>query len=127
VTCVNAERGSAVWSRNVGGINGIGGDAQMLAGVDASDRISAWRTADGTVAWTVEKLLYRDLSAPLALGKAFVMGDVDGMVHWFARDSGEAVLRLPTDGKAIRVAPVASGPTLLVVTSDGGLFAFRAE
>jgi outer membrane protein assembly factor BamB len=127
VACVNAERGSAVWSRNAGGISGVGGDAQMIAGLDASDRISAWRTADGTVAWTVEKLLYRNLSAPLAVGKAFVMGDLEGMVHWFARDSGEAVLRLTTDGTAIKVAPVASDLTLLVVTSNGGLFAFRPE
>ncbi|MBC7957207.1 MAG: outer membrane protein assembly factor BamB [Cytophagales bacterium] len=127
VACVNAERGSAVWSRNAGGVNGLGADEQMVAGVDASDRISAWRTVDGTVAWTVEKLLYRNLTAPLAVGKAFVMGDIEGMVHWFARDSGAAVLRLPTDGRAIKVAPVASGLTLLVVTSDGGLFAFRPE
>ena len=71
--------------------------------------------------------LYRNLTAPLAVGKAFVIGDIEGMVHWFARDSGEAVLRLPTDGSAIKVPPAASGLTLLVVTSSGGLFAFRPE
>jgi outer membrane assembly lipoprotein YfgL len=127
VACVNAERGTVVWTRIAGGVNGVGADAQMVAGVDASDRLSAWRTPDGTVAWTVEKLLYRNLTAPLAVGKAFVLGDVEGMVHWFARDSGEAVLRLPTDGTPIQVPPVASGLTLLVVTRDGGLFAFRPE
>lgn len=127
VACVNAERGSALWSRNAGGITGVGADAQMVAGVDASDRVTAWRTGDGSVAWTVEKLLYRNLTAPLAVGKAFVIGDIEGMVHWFARDSGEAVLRLPTDGSAIKVPPAASGLTLLVVTSSGGLFAFRPE
>jgi outer membrane protein assembly factor BamB len=127
VACVNAERGSAVWTRNAGGITGVGADAQMMAGVDGSDRLTAWRTTDGTVAWTVEKLLFRNLTAPLAVGKAFVLGDIEGMVHWFARDSGEAVLRLPTDGTPVAAAPVASGLTLLVVTRDGGLFAFRPE
>lgn len=127
VACVNAERGSAVWTRNAGGITGVGADAQMMAGVDGSDRLTAWRTTDGTVAWTVEKLLFRNLTAPLAVGKAFVLGDLEGMVHWFARDSGEAVLRLPTDGTPVAAAPVASGLTLLVVTRDGGLFAFRPE
>lgn len=127
VACVNAERGNVVWTRNAGGVNGVGADAQMVAGVDASDRLTAWRASDGTVAWTVEKLLYRSLTAPLAVGKAFVLGDVEGMVHWFARDTGEAVLRLPTDGSPIQTTPVASGLTLLVVTRDGGLFAFRPE
>lgn len=127
VACVNAERGSPVWTRNAGGVNGVGADALMVVGTDASDRISAWRTADGTIAWTVEKLLYRNLTAPLGVGKAFVMGDVEGMVHWFSSETGAAVLRLPTDGTPIRVTPVASGLTLLVVTRDGGLFAFRPE
>jgi outer membrane assembly lipoprotein YfgL len=127
VACVNAERGSPVWTRNAGGIEGIGADAQMLVGADASDRISAWRTNDGAPAWTIEKLLYRDLTAPLGVGKAFVIGDVEGMVHWLSRETGDVVLRMPTDGTAIRVTPAASGLTLLVVTSAGGLFAFRPE
>jgi outer membrane protein assembly factor BamB len=127
VACVNAERGSTLWSRNAGGIVGVGADSQMVVGTDASDRITGWRANDGSAVWTVEKLLYRNLTAPLVIGKAFVMGDVDGLVHWFSRDTGEAVLRLPTDGSAIKVTPVASGLTLLVVTSKGGLFAFRPE
>ncbi len=127
VACVNAERGSTLWTRNAGGIVGVGADDQVVVGVDATDRVSAWKTSDGTPAWAVESLLYRSLSAPIVLGKAAVVGDVKGMVHWFARDTGEAVLRLPTDGSAIRSAPVASGLTLLVVTSDGGLYAFRPQ
>lgn len=127
VGCVNADRGSPAWTRNASGIGGIAADAQMMVGSDASDRISAWRMSDGVPAWTVEKLLYRNLTTPLAVGKAFVMGDIEGMVHWFSRDTGEAVLRLPTDGFPIKVTPVASGLTLLIVTSEGGLFAFRPE
>lgn len=127
VACVNAERGSTIWTRNAGGLVGIGADDQMVIGVDATDRVNAWKANDGTPAWTVESLLYRNLSAPVLLGKAAVVGDLKGMVHWFARDTGEAVLRLPTDGSAIKSAPVASGLTLLVVTTDGGLYAFRPE
>jgi outer membrane assembly lipoprotein YfgL len=127
VACINAERGSVVWTRNAGGLSGVGADDQMVVGVDASDRISAWKAGDGSPAWTIDKLLYRNLAAPIVIGKAAVLGDLDGMVHWFARDTGEAVLRLPTDGSAIQVPAVASGLTLLVVTTNGGLFAFRPE
>jgi outer membrane protein assembly factor BamB len=125
VGCVNAERGASVWSKNVGGTDAIGGDAEFVFAGDASDRISAWKTASGDVAWTTDKLLYRTLSAPLAFGKSVVFGDEDGTVHWFARETGEAQLRLTTDGGAITVQPVASGNTMLVVTRKGGLFAFR--
>jgi outer membrane protein assembly factor BamB len=125
VGCVNAQNGSGLWSKNVGGIDAVGGDAQFVFAGDASDRISAWKTASGDVAWTSDKLQYRGLSAPLSVGNTVVFGDEDGTVHWFARDSGEAQLRMPTDGSAIVAAPVVAGSTMLVVTRNGGLFAFR--
>lgn len=125
VGCVNAERGASIWSKNVGGTDAIAGDAEFVFAGDASDRISAWKTASGDVAWTTDKLLYRTLSAPLSFGKSVVFGDEDGTVHWLARETGEAQLRLTTDGGAIAVQPVASGNTMLVVTRKGGLFAFR--
>jgi hypothetical protein len=49
------------------------------------------------------------------------------MVHWLSRDTGDALLRLPTDGTAVVAAPVVAGATMLVVTRAGGLFAFRPE
>ncbi|HWI12122.1 MAG TPA: outer membrane protein assembly factor BamB [Burkholderiaceae bacterium] len=125
VGCVNAQSGSSLWSKNIGGIDAIGGDEQFVFAGDATDRISAWKTASGDVAWTSDKLQYRGLSAPLSIGKTVVFGDEDGTIHWFARDTGEAQLRMPTDGSAIVAPPVASGATMLVVTRKGGLFAFR--
>ena len=77
------------------------------------------------MAWSSDKLLYRTLGSPLSVGRTLVFGDADGTVHFFARDSGEALLRMTTDGSAIVAAPVVSGTTMLVVTRKGGLFAFR--
>jgi len=37
------------------------------------------------------------------------------------------VARTRADSSAIRVTPVRAGNITLVVTSDGGLFAFRSE
>jgi outer membrane protein assembly factor BamB len=125
VGCADAARGATLWSRNVGGIQAIGGDAERLYGADAVDRITAWRTDNGDVAWSTEKLLYRGLSAPLAIGAVVVFGDSQGWVHFLNAASGEQQLRLPTDGGAVIGAPVASGQTLLVATNKGGLFAFR--
>jgi outer membrane protein assembly factor BamB len=127
VGCVDAEKGTLVWAKNIGGTDGVSADAQFVFGADASDRITAWKTGTGEVAWTSDKLQYRGLSAPLSVGKTVVFGDEDGTVHWLARDSGEAQLRLSTDGGAIVAAPVISGTTMLVVTRKGGLFAFRPE
>ncbi|RZT92518.1 outer membrane protein assembly factor BamB [Rivibacter subsaxonicus] len=127
VGCVAAERGVLNWTKNVGGTEGIAADADYVFGADASDRITAWRRASGEVAWNNDQLLYRGLSAPLAVGRTVIFGDSEGYVHFLDRTNGTVLLRLPTDGKAIVSAPVASGTTILVVTSGGGVYAFRPE
>jgi len=127
VGCANAERGTLLWSKNVGGTASVAADDQYVFGADASGRITAWRIANGDVAWTSEKMLYRGLSGPVAFGKAVVFGDVEGQVHFLARDSGQPLLRLPTDGSPVIGPPALSGSTMLVVTRAGGVFAFRLE
>lgn len=127
VGCVNAERGVLMWSKNQGGLDGVGGDAELVIAADASDRISAWKAASGDLAWTSEKLLHRSLSAPLVAGDTVVFGDGDGTVHFLSRSDGATRLRLPTDGGAVVGTPVVSGNTILVVTSKGGLYAMRPE
>ncbi len=127
VGCVDAERGTVIWARNIGGLDAISADPEFVFAGDASDRLTAWKTPSGDVAWTSDKLQYRGLSAPLGTSRSVVFGDQDGVLHFLARDSGQALLRLPTDGSAIVAAPVAIGDTLLAVTRKGGLYAFRPE
>ena len=127
VGCVAVNTTSLRWSRLGGGQQGLGGDAELLFGADASDRITAWRTASGETAWTNERLLYRGLSAPVSAGRTVIFGDIEGQVHFLAREDGKTLLRLPTDGSPVVAAPVVSGTTVLVVTRNGGLHAFRPE
>ena len=127
VGCVDAERGVLLWSRSVGGNDAVSVDATHVVGADASDRITAWRTAGGDVAWTTDRLLHRDLSAPASVGKAIVFGDVEGVVHLLARDDGRTLARVSTDGAPVIAQPALAGSTLLVVTRSGGLHALRIE
>ncbi|MCV2355152.1 outer membrane protein assembly factor BamB [Paucibacter sp. B2R-40] len=127
VGCVNAERGSLIWSRNVGGTLGVGVDASRVVAGDASDRLSAWNISNGDVLWTAEQFLNRRLSAPLILGATVIVGDFEGQVHFISAATGKTQLRLSTDGSAVAAAPVVSGNTILVATRNGGLFAMRPE
>lgn len=127
VAVTGVDRAALRWSRIAGGQNALGGDADFVFGADASDRLTAWRAGNGDLAWTNERLLYRGLSAPLSSGKTVMFGDVEGQVHFLSRDDGKTLLRLPTDGSPVVAQPVLSGSTMLVVTRNGGLFAFRPE
>jgi outer membrane protein assembly factor BamB len=127
VGCVDVAKATLIWSRNVGGVQAVGGNDTVVVGADASDRITAWRQASGDVAWSNEKFLYRGLSGPASAGRAVVFGDSEGLLHFFDRETGEPVLRLSTDGSRIVGTPVLSDTTMLVATRAGGLFAFRPE
>lgn len=127
IGCVNLANSTLRWSRLAGGQQAIGGDTELLFGADASDRITAWKTANGDLAWTNEKLLYRALSAPLSVGKTVVFGDVEGQVHFLDRQTGDVVLRLATDGSPVMAQPVLAGTTILVATRNGGIYAFRPD
>jgi outer membrane assembly lipoprotein YfgL len=127
VGCVDTETGRLLWARNTGGINAVGGDEELIFGADATDRIFAWKTANGETTWTSERMLFRGLSAPASVGPTVAFGDFEGYVHFLDRKDGQPLLRLSTDGSPVVGRPALSGTTLLVVTRNGGLFAFRPQ
>jgi len=127
VGCVEADSGRLLWVRNTGGVNAIGGDEEMVFGADATDRIVAWKTATGETTWSSERMLFRGLSAPASLGPTVVFGDFEGYLHFLDRKDGQPLLRLATDGSPVVGRPVLAGRTLLAVTRNGGLYAFRPE
>jgi outer membrane protein assembly factor BamB len=127
VGCVNAVRGTLLWTRPANGAEGIHGDANLLVGTESDGKLVAWRRNDGQPAWTSERLLYRSLSAPLLVGRSVVVGDGNGNLHLLSREDGSPLNRLSTDGSAIIGSPVLAGETLVAVTKSGGVFGFRPE
>lgn len=127
VGCVNATRGTLLWTKPAFGAVGVDGDENQIFGVESDGKIMAWRRSDGERVWTSERLRYRSLSAPLVVGRSVVVGDDTGLVHWLSRTDGAALTRMATDGSAIVSAPVLAAGTLIVVTRRGGVFGFKPE
>ena len=127
VGCVDASRGQLLWTKPANGATGVDGDDTNIYGTEANGFVSAWRRSDGERAWSVERLHYRHLSAPLVLGRSVIFGDDSGNVHMLSRDDGSPVNRLTTDGSAIIADPVVAANTLVVVTKNGGVFGFVPE
>ncbi|RCX10901.1 outer membrane protein assembly factor BamB [Extensimonas vulgaris] len=127
VGCVDTARGTVVWTQLASGAEGVHGDADYVYGTESNGLVVAWRRLDGTRAWTVDRLKFRKLTAPLALGRAVVIGDNTGLVHLLARDDGAPLNRLSTDDSGVATAPVVAGETLIVVTRKGSVYGFRPE
>ena len=127
VGCVDAERGGVQWTKPASGAEGLHGDERLVFGTESDGKVVAWRRDNGERAWTSERLLYRGLTAPLALGRSVVVGDSAGLLHLLSREDGTALTRLSTDGTAIAAPPVLAGNTLVVVTRGGGVYGFIPE
>ncbi|MGE0349741.1 outer membrane protein assembly factor BamB [Hydrogenophaga sp.] len=127
VGCVDASRGTVVWTRAAQGTTGVHGDDRLVFGSEVDGRFQAWQRATGEPAWSIDRLKHRGLSAPLALGRVVAVGDASGLVHLVSRDDGSEMTRLTTDGSAIEAAPVLAGDALVVQTRSGGVFAWRPQ
>jgi outer membrane assembly lipoprotein YfgL len=127
IGCVNAVRGSLLWTKPASGAQGIDGDERLLFGTESDGTVMAWRRNDGERVWSTDRLRYRGLTAPLMAGRAIAIGDSTGFIHLLSREDGSLLNRLPTDGSAIAASPVLAGNTLIAVTQNGGVYGFKPE
>lgn len=126
VSCADVGRNVLRWTRNIGGVQSVGGTERAVVGADASDRMTAWKSDTGELLWSHERFLHRDLSG-LAGWKGWVAaGDLQGFVHVLDAATGNAVMRLRTDDSPVEVTPRVAGDVLVVVTRKGGVFAWQA-
>ena len=127
VGCVDTHRGTLKWSQLTDGSQGLSGDDQLLFGTERDGRVQAWKRATGDRVWNNDRLLNRGLSAPQILGRSVAVGDSMGFIHLMSREDGSLTGRLTTDGTAIIGQPVLAGDTLLALTRNGNVFAWRPE
>ena len=127
VGCVNTGRGTSLWVKPANGAQGLSGDDRFVYGTEIDGKVLAWKRVDGERAWESDRLKYRGLTAPLAVGRSIAIGDNTGTVHLLSREDGSPLNRLTTDGSAVVAAPLLVGETLVVVTRNGGIFGFRPE
>ena len=127
VGCVDTSRGAVVWSKPARGSTGVHGDDRMVFGTESDGRVVAWQRASGERSWEIERLKYRELTSPLAVGRVVAIGDSKGLVHLLSREDGSEMNRLSTDGSPIVGAPVLAGQTLVVQTRNGGVYGWRPQ
>jgi outer membrane assembly lipoprotein YfgL len=125
--CVNASNGQVQWSKPSVGATGVSGNDLRVFSVENDGQVVAFKRSNGERDWSIDRLRYRGLSAPLAIGRTVVVGDNTGLVHFMSREDGSALNRISTDGSAIETAPVLAGNTVVVVTRKGSIYGFQPE
>jgi outer membrane protein assembly factor BamB len=127
VGCADASTGAVSWKQPAQGATGLHGDDKLVFGTESDGRVRAWKRDSGESAWTLDRLKYRVLSAPLAVGRVVAIGDSAGQVYLLSREDGSELTRLATDGSAVVGAPVLAGQALVVQTRNGAVYAWRPQ
>jgi outer membrane assembly lipoprotein YfgL len=124
VGCVNTEAGNTTWTRQSDGLVGLAADERQVFGTESNSTVQTWRRSDGERGWSSDRLRFRELTAPVVVGRSVAVGDYQGYVHFLSREDGSLQGRLSTDGSAVVATPLMAGNTLVVVTAAGGVFGF---
>jgi outer membrane protein assembly factor BamB len=99
--------------------------------VDESSVLQAFVRSNGVSQWSNDKLKYRGLSSPVSFGRAVVVGDYKGILHFLSREDGNFLARFSTDGSEVRATPrladALKPESLLVQTSGGGIYLIGLE
>lgn len=125
--CFDIASGNLLWARDVSSSTGLAMDDRTIYVSDTRGAIHALDKNSGASLWKQDKLLARQPTAPLALGRYIAVADVQGYVHLLAREDGSFAARIATDGSQIGAPPVALSRGFLVQTRNGGLYALTIQ
>lgn len=126
VEMIALDSGQVWWGREISSYRGLAVDDDQVYVSTSDGSVVALRRRDGTVLWQQDGLKRRGLSAPAVDGKAIVVGDFEGYLHWLDRDTGKFVAREHPGGARISAPPVTAGGRVFVIDEGGKVAAFRS-
>lgn len=119
IVCGDAANGSLRWARDLSAGAGPAIGGERVYAVDVRSHVYAYGREGGANAWRNEQLRNRQLSAPLALTQAIVVGDLKGYVHFLAPDDGALLARVEVGDGAIVARPQRWADGIVVQTVGG--------
>lgn len=125
VACVDAQTGQILWQQDDDGLDGLASDGQHLFAAESDGLVRAWQMTDGQSTWRNTALRWRTLGSPLVLGRSVVFGEDTGNLYFLSREDGHVLDRVFTHKSGIATTPVLVADTLVVMTRDGHVYAYR--
>ncbi|HHJ80711.1 MAG TPA: outer membrane protein assembly factor BamB, partial [Candidatus Tenderia electrophaga] len=119
--------GATLWRRDLGTSIGMSVDNEKLYIVDDEGLVWALDRRNGATLWKLDKLKYRDLSAPVNYADSIVVADFEGQLHWISKDNGAITARYQVDKAGVRVAPLVRDGILYSRSKSGRLEALRLK
>ncbi len=126
VGCVDAARGSLLWTRPANGARGVDGDGAVLVGTEANGVVQAWGRGTGERLWDTDRLKYRELTDPLMTPQGIVIGDSSGWLYVLSAKDGSLLnkIKTPAEGFASKPTALPDGG-FVILTRNARLLAYR--
>ncbi|MFA9438739.1 outer membrane protein assembly factor BamB [Uliginosibacterium sp. sgz301328] len=123
VGCVVARSGVLQWTRDIPSVSGVSADDRFVYVTDESGAVYALDVRTGASAWKQDKLMYRGVGRPLAIGNQFVaVSDQQGWIHVLDRTDGHFVARTQLDSSGIFAPLVKYADSFVAQTKNGAVF-----
>jgi len=127
VIALDLASGKARWGKEASSDTGLGSGLGAVYLAHSDGVLEALDKNSGETIWSVDKLKYRQLSTPVAIGSYVVVGDLEGYLHVFSQSDGRLVGRTRVDGEAVRAPVVVEGNRLYLMGNSGRLAAYEVQ
>lgn len=119
--------GRIVWGMEASSYHGMAlGFGNIYYSNDES-QIFAIRDNSEDIVWDNSDLLYRQITAPTAVGNYIAVGDYEGYVHLLSQIDGRLVGRIQADNDGVRANLLANNGRLYVFGNSGRLTAYQLQ
>lgn len=125
VADVALDTGQVLWTRDMSSYTGVSEDDAHVYVTDIHSAVWALDKTNGVPAWTQPAMRARDLTVPVPFGNTVVAGDLKGYVFFLSKKDGSIVARVSLGGDPILAPPIVVNDTLVVLSTNGDLAAYK--
>ena len=127
IGCGEIKNASMSWTKDFSSFSGTTQSADTVYAINEKSYLIAFNASNGQESWRNEKLVWRDLGEPLAVGKVILAGDSEGYLHLFGQDNGNILGRVRVDSTPIEAPPIPSNGQIIVQSKGGTLASYRLQ
>ncbi|MBK5144931.1 outer membrane protein assembly factor BamB [Budviciaceae bacterium BWR-B9] len=123
-TAMDLRSGQIIWKRDMGSVNDFFIDSGRVFLVDQDDKVVALTLNGGSIMWTQNDLLHRQLTAPVLFNGYVVVGDSEGYLHWMDSATGQFVAQNKVDSDGFLSSPIVAGDRLVIQARGGSVYSY---
>ncbi|HEX4918729.1 MAG TPA: outer membrane protein assembly factor BamB [Limnobacter sp.] len=118
--CLDAISARPIWSVDFSAPSGASVDDRYMIAANELGDLFAFSRTGGKQVWRIENFQRREPTTPTVVGRAAVLGDFEGYVHFIDRDTGKTIARTRVGSKPFTAAPIAVDTNSVLIQSRDG-------